>query len=134
MTSTSPADVWTFDDFEPGAELGRVSVALDDARIANWSAIYGTPVAPDRVPAGMLVAAMMEAYLKAFQPRPPGNIHAGQTLAFGASARPGDRLEAQVTCRDKLFRKERRWVTFGVTLRNGAQDVLSGEIRTIWAK
>lgn len=134
MTSAPSADVWTFDDFQPGAELGRVSVALDGARIANWSAIYGAVDAPDRVPSGMLVAAMMEAYLKAFQPRPPGNIHAGQTLAFVGSAKPGDQLEAKVTCLDKVLRKERRWVTFGVTLRNGSQDVLSGEIRTVWAR
>jgi acyl dehydratase len=130
----SATDPWVFDDFRPGTELGRVSLVLDDKRAANWAAIYGAAPAPGRVPAGMLVAAMMEAYLKAFQPRPPGNIHASQKLVFGAGAKLGDRLDAIVTCLDKVLRKERRWVTFGVTLTSGPDDILRGEIRAVWAR
>jgi acyl dehydratase len=134
MTDTSPAHVWAFDDFRPGVELGRLSITLNDARLANWSEIYGAPATVGRAPSGMLVAAMMEAYLKAFQPRPPGNIHASQKLSFGKSTNLGDRLDAEVTCLWKEIRKGRRWVAFGVVLRSGDSDVLSGEIRTIWAK
>lgn len=128
------ADVWVFDDFQPGLELNRVSIALDARRIADWTAIYGRSEMSGRVPSGMLVAAMMEAYLRGIQPRPPGNIHASQKLVFGAAANAGDRLDAEVSCIGKELRKERRWVTFGVTLRNGPHDVLRGEIRTIWAR
>jgi len=131
--TTAPlADVWVFDDFHPGAELGHVSIVLNAERISNWSAIYGGT--SDHVPPGLLVAVMMEAYLKAIQPRPPGNIHASQKLIFGEAAKPGDQLDATLTCIDKTMRNERRWVTFGVTLRNRSRDVLRGEIRTIWAK
>lgn len=126
--------IWVFDDFSPGQPLGDITIALDDTHFDNWTAIYGERPAGERVPAGMLVAAMMEAYLSAIQPRPPGNIHASQKLVFHRSACVGDRLEAQVSCLSKERRKERGWVTFGVVLRAGGQDVLSGEIRTIWAK
>lgn len=126
--------VWVFDDFSPGQPLGNLAVTLDDAHFDNWTAIYGERSARARVPAGMLVAAMMKAYLNAIQPRPPGNIHASQKLVFHRPVHAGDRLEAQVSCLSKERRKERGWVTFGVVLRVAGQDVLNGEIQTIWAK
>lgn len=131
MSEANP--VWVFDRFRPGEALGRHAIALDDTRLADWQAIYGA-TADGGLPSGILVAAMMEAYLKAFSPRPPGNIHAAQTLAFGAPVQPGDRLEAEVSCLWKEVRKARRWVGFGVVLRKGDREVLAGEIRTIWAK
>lgn len=131
MTEANP--VWVFDSFQPGEALGRHVIALDDARLSDWQDIYGTGT-EGSLPSGILVAAMMEAYLQAFSPRPPGNIHAAQTLAFGDPVQPGDRLEAEVSCLWKEMRKARRWVGFGVVLRKGDQQVLAGEIRTIWAK
>lgn len=133
MQASAPA-IWTYDDFLPGSVLGRRSIALDVQRVAHWTAIYGAPATPGLLPSGLLVAAMMEAYLRAIQPRPPGNIHASQTLRFSGTARPGDEIEAEVTCVAKELRRERRWVTFGVSLRSRARDVLGGEIRTIWAR
>lgn len=126
--------VWVYDDFNPGQPLGNCAITLDDARLDNWTAIYGERPASENVPAGVLVAAMMEAYLNSIQPRPPGNIHASQKLVFGRSAKAGDKLEAEVSCLSKERRKERGWVTFGVVLSVEGQDVLNGEIRTIWAK
>lgn len=134
MPIGSDAPLWVFDSFRPGALLGRVDITLDQSRIANWTAIYGLPQASERIPSGMLVAAMMEAYLRAIQPRPPGNVHVGQKLTFGKPVHTGDRLEAEVSCLSKEVRKERCWVTFGVVLRKRDGDVLQGEIRSIWAK
>lgn len=131
MTDAGP--VWVFDSFRPGETLGRHAIVLDDARLADWRAIYEAGE-EGRVPSGLLVAAMMEAYLKAFSPRPPGNIHAAQTLAFGDPVAPGDRLEAEVSCLAKDMRKSRPWVTFRVVLTKGDREVLAGEIRTIWAR
>lgn len=83
-------DVWTFDDFSPGALLGETSIVIDAERVAAWRDIYGEDGgeggagdATGRVPRGLLVAGMMEAYLTAVQPRPPGNVHASQKLRFG---------------------------------------------------
>ena len=134
MTAIAERAPWTYDDFQPGEPLGETSLTLDEERIGHWSAIYGPPVEEDTVPSGLLMAALMEAYLATVAPRPPGNIHASQRLVFGAPARPGDRLDAAVTCLAKEVRKSRGWVTFGVDLRRAGEAVLFGEVRVVWAR
>jgi acyl dehydratase len=134
MSGQTDRPVWVFDDFHAGQEFAKLPIALDDERLANWTAIYGTAPQKETAPSGMLMAAMMEAYLKAIQPRPPGNIHAGQTLTFGKPVPVHTQLEAEVTCIWKERRKERNWVGFGVTLRANGNVVLSGEIRSIWSQ
>ena len=124
---------WTFADFVPGSELGRVAIAFDDERLSAWRGIYGA-LPGGTVPAGAMLAAAMQAYLEAFRPRPPGNIHAAQKLAFGKERlKPGDRADAVVTCLAKELRKERHWVTFGVSIVKDGRDVLSGEMLLVWA-
>lgn len=126
---------WTHADFAPGETLGEVAVTLDDARLDQWASIYGTRPAPGApVPRGLLVAAMMEGYTKAIQPRPPGNVHAGQTLLFaGPVPAPGATLSLRLSCRDKEVRKGRNWVTFAAELSGPDGPVMTGEIRSIWA-
>jgi hypothetical protein len=121
-----------FDDLTVGAELRRIEVALDDEKKRLWSAIYG-PAEGERMPAGMLVGMMMNVYMQATSPRPPGNIHAGQKLLFGALPHWGDTLTGIVTCQEKALRKDRRWVTFAIVLRRQSALALQGEVRTIWA-
>lgn len=134
MRNQTNRPAWVVDDFHAGQQLGRLNIMLDDERLAKWAAVYGAPSDVGRVPSGVLVAAMMEAYLKAFQLHPPGNIHASQKLTFGKPARAGDRLEADVSCLWKERRKERGWIGFGATLRRDGKDILSGETWTIRAK
>ncbi len=135
-----PKGVWTFGDFEVGTDLGTVDVVLDDRRLALWNRVYsfaGSAVSSDdkAVPDGLIVAAMMEAYIKVIQPRPPGNIHAGQTLAFaGRSVRPGIQLSLVFACVGKAIKRERKWLTFGVRVMDGDALVARGDISSIWAK
>ncbi|HUF88214.1 MAG TPA: hypothetical protein VMM59_12590 [Thermohalobaculum sp.] len=134
------ADPWTYDDFEVGAGIGTVEVALDERRLGLWRRIYAGPGAEAgagdaAVPQGVVVAAMMEGFIKVIDPRPPGNIHAGQTLDFsGVPVRPGARLSIVFTCMAREIRRERRWVTFGVRVLDGETPVARGEIVSIWAK
>ena len=133
MTATEDQDLWTFDRFAPGHDFGIVPVELDRTRRAAWEDIYGTSQG-DRAPKGMLVAAMMEAYIRAIQPRPKGNVHAGQSLSFTqAAADFGDRVDFAVRIGAKELRNGRRWVTFAVVARVGDRRLLTGEIRSIWA-
>ncbi|GGO62745.1 Acyl dehydratase [Roseovarius pacificus] len=139
MTIKAATDVWTFADFRPGQSFGEMSIILDASRLAKWEAIYGggsEPVVPSRpLPRGMLVTCMMEAYLGLIQPRPPGNIHAGQSLDFGSGhVRLGDTVTMTATCRDKTERKGRGWVTFALTVTRGADTLLSGDVRSVWAR
>lgn len=126
-------DLWTFDRFEPGQSFGTVTVPLDDDRVGGWSAIYGAPTG-DTAPDGLIVAGMMEAYIRAIQPRPKGNVHAAQTLSFtGATARLGDVVTYHVGIRSKEAKKGRHWVSFAVRAEVDGTDLLTGEILSIWA-
>jgi hypothetical protein len=127
--------VWIFDDFVEGGQIGSVEIALDERKLALWHGIYSADSESNRVPQGLLTAAMMEAYLKVIPKRPPGNVHAGQKLAFaGRPVAVGATLRFDFSCLAKAIRKERRWVTLGVHASSAGQLVLEGEITTVWAR
>lgn len=138
MTKTKKAEdaVWTFADFEPGSPLGTIALALDAGRRSSWDQVYGDSVGPagSVVPQGLTVALMMDAYVKVIQPRPPGNVHAMQTLSF-TRRNPawGDLLQFDFSVGGKELKRERRWITFLVSARTGSELVMTGEIRAIWA-
>lgn len=128
------AQVWTFDDFEPGQSLGAYEVPIDATRLALWQRIHGPFDSDGPLPSGMLISAMMEAYTEVVQPRPPGNIHVGQRLTFsGAALQPGALLRTAFICLGKQVRKERRWLTFGVSMHARQAWIMDGEISVIWA-
>ncbi|MCB1468421.1 MAG: hypothetical protein KDK08_15030 [Rhizobiaceae bacterium] len=138
MTSTNDGVVWTYEHFQPGETFGSVELELDETRLALWKEVYGDDSRIDQtgqVPRGLLVAGMMETYLRVVSPRPPGNIHASQKLMLGSgSLKVGDTVTATVTCLDKVRRKDRGWVTIGVVMNSNDQEFLRGEIRTVWAR
>ena len=122
---------WTHRDFTPGAVVGEATIVLDARRMALWERLHGPA---DGVPAGLVLAAMMEAYISAIQPRPRGNVHAGQTLAFaGRRPEPGARLRFVFVCRDKAIKRRRRWVWFDFEAGDGGGAVAAGTIAAIWA-
>ncbi|QFT61041.1 hypothetical protein FIU94_19585 (plasmid) [Sulfitobacter sp. THAF37] len=124
--------LWTFDRFAPGQDFGTIDIQMDEGRRTNWARVFGPSTG--RLPRGMLVTAMMEAYIAAIQPRPDGNVHASQQLSFRpSSAQWGDRVSVTVSCADKEVRKGRNWVRFGITARSGGEVVMTGTIRSIWA-
>lgn len=124
---------WTFASLRQGQEFGETQVTIDAERIAEWTAIYGKS-GGDGVPPGLLVVEMMRVYLDLVQPRPPGNIHAGQKLrCIEMDVPKGATITASVRCLKKTERKGRNWVHFGVVLRLADRDILQGEIQTIWA-
>lgn len=129
---------WTFDDFSEGMALGSIDVVVDEHRTSLWRRIYARGESwneADAVPQSLIVAAMMEAYLKIIQPRPPGNVHAGQKIVMtGNSVMAGARLTFGFSCLGKAMKRERRWMTLGVSGSQDARPVMRGEIVTIWAK
>ena len=125
-------DPWSFSRFDPGQSFGTLDIPLDDERRAQWTAIFGDP--GDTPPRGVLVAAMMEAFIRAIQPRPKGNVHAAQVLDFRPGALHwGDTVSVAVACAAKEEKKGRFWVDFGVDCRTGGQSVMPGAIKVIWA-
>ncbi|GGE44840.1 hypothetical protein GCM10011360_35140 [Primorskyibacter flagellatus] len=126
-------EMWTFARFEPGQSFGTVTIPLDAERVAGWAAIYGAPQG-DAAPDGLIVAGMMEAYIRAIQPRPKGNVHAAQKLAFsGAACRIGEEVVYHVSVLSAEEKRGRNWVGFGIRAEAGGRDLLRGEILSIWA-
>lgn len=127
-------DMWTYERFEPGQVFGVVEIPLDAAKRAHWQEIFGE-CRDETLPRGMLVAAMMEAYIRAIQPRPKGNVHAAQVLDFtGHRPRWDDTISIAVSCLSKEDKKGRFWIDFGIQASSGDKMVLSGTIRSIWAQ
>jgi len=126
------AELWTFDRFEEGRAAPAVEVVLDAAKRAEWEAVFGTASAlPSR---GLLAVAMTQGFIGAFQPRPRGNVHAGQVLDY-TGVRPawGDRLSVTVACAAREVKKGRNWIDFRAELRCRDELVLTGTYRIIWA-
>jgi hypothetical protein len=129
------ATLWDFARFEAGQSLGSVTVTMDRARLRLWSEIFEQPAPGETLSASLLVPAMMEAYLSLAQPRPPGNIHAGQKLVFfGRAPRPDEVLDIAVTVTEKFERKGRKWLRFTCSIHVGGALLATGEILTIWAR
>lgn len=125
-------DVWTYADFEPGLALNAVSVTLGQDKLDLWEEVYGA-VPPGGLPRRLLVSAMVEAFIKSGQPRPAGNIHASQELAFeGPAPRLGDVLTVEAACAGKEIRKDRKWVTIRTVGRIDGQVVCRGDFLIIW--
>ncbi|RRH76189.1 hypothetical protein [Falsigemmobacter faecalis] len=133
-THEAAAPLWTFERFEPGHIFGTLNVITDEARRRSWEAIYG-PCPGDSLPEGVIVAAMMEAYVRAIQPRPDGNVHASQELSFsGQRVEWGALLQLTVSCAGKELKNGRRWVDFDVAASARDLSLLRGRIRSIWAE
>lgn len=132
MTDAATGEMWTFDRFEPGQVFGTVEIATSGEKRAQWAAVFGA--GGDRLPRGMMVTAMMEAYVAAIQPRPDGNVHVSQELTYtDLPVHWGDTLSVTVSCADKEEKKGRFWVRFGIDATVGGQTALTGVIRAIWA-
>tara|TARA_R110002049_G_scaffold293970_3_gene479855 strand:+ start:1206 stop:1607 length:402 start_codon:yes stop_codon:yes gene_type:complete len=132
MSTVDTKELWTFDRFEPGQDFGIVEISMDSERYQNWCRVFGPTT--DRLPRGMLVTAMMEAYIFAIQPRPDGNIHVSQELSFSEyGVEWGDTISFNVKCAAKEEKKGRHWVRFGITAQTGGRVIMSGTIGSIWA-
>ena len=128
------SETWDFDRLEPGTDFGTMSLPIGSEDAALWSGVFGGPMT-DPVPASLLLALLMRAYLRLLHPRPAGNIHASQDLHFtGIQVRSGDVLEAGLKVQDRFLKKERRWVVFRVGLSLNGETVLTGDITSIWAR
>ena len=103
-------------------EFAKVSgdhnpVHLDDA-YAKTTLFKG------RIAHGMLGASFISTVLASKLPG-PGTVYLGQTLAFKAPVRPGDRVEARVTITE--VRHEKKQVVLKTECRVGEKVVIDGE-------
>lgn len=133
MTQGISEELWTFERFHAGQGFGAIEVTLDAQRVAGWEAVYG-PIKGSVAPDGLIVAGMMEAYLLAIQPRPNGNVHASQKLAFtGEQAALDDTITYCVKIAKAEQKKGRFWVSFLISATLDGRALMQGELVSIWA-
>lgn len=129
-------DIITFDHFKVTQDFGSVVQRVDDSMIESWKKIYGDNgvSADSEIPEGMMQALAMRAFLNLVTPRPPGNIHLGQTMRLHAVANLDDLISVSVVCAGKQIRKERKIVQLAVSGRTDrGKAVFDGEMTLIWA-
>ncbi len=128
--------MWAFDDFEPGERLGEAAFIIDEDLVRRWLSLYANEPDPrPAVPAGMANLVVMRGYAQAVRPRPPGNVHASQSLTVERVPRVGECLTTTIRCDSKQIRNGRRWVRFGFETANHAGRVCyRGVITSVWSQ
>ena len=127
--------IWDYSRFTEEQDLGSTELCVDASRLRLWCEVFDRPRPADKISASLLINLMMEAYLNVAQPRPPGNIHAGQKLHLsGRAPRAGEVLTITTRVAKKEERKGRKWLTFESRIAAGDEALLKGEILTIWAE
>lgn len=131
-----PARGYTIDELSVGmsASYERIVSVADIEEFAQVSGDHN-PVHLDeayakttrfkgRIAHGMLGASFISTVLASKLPG-PGTVYLGQTLAFKAPVRPGDKLEARVTVTE--IRREKKQVVLKTECRVGDTLVIDGE-------
>lgn len=131
-----PARGYTIDELKVGmiASYERVITVADIEEFAEVSGDHN-PVHLDdayakttrfkgRIAHGMLGASFISTVLASKLPG-PGTVYLGQTLAFKAPVRPGDKLEARATVIE--IRREKKIVVLKTECLVGETVVIEGE-------
>ncbi len=123
-----------YKDFVIGQEMGDCTLTYDETFVQGWQQIFGQTALTQTQAASVSLILMMRAFLSIVSPRPPGNIHARQTLSFSSLPVLGDQLTVSAACLSKTMRKERRYVELGVkALNQQGIPVFAGVLTLIWA-
>lgn len=141
VTHQPPESAILFEDLVPGQEMGQYTLKYDEKFVHGWQHIAGSspetqiPARQSRAQAASVsLMLMMRAFLIVVRPRPPGNIHARQSLSFCGLPAVGDELSVSVTCLAKKMHKGRRYVEFAVQAVNQRQEpTFQGMLTLIWA-
>ena len=103
--------------------------------IEKWDGIYGFPVSGDRVYLGLAQLVVMRVYTEVVQPRPPGNLHVGQTVEITSAPFLNESMVGEVRCSEKCLKGDRKLVVFQVDVsgHESAAYLFKGKISIFWA-
>ncbi len=96
-------EIWTWERFVPGDELGTAPLVYSRELVNMWLEIYPDVIEQEAF-SGLANAVTMRAYLSVVTPRPPGNIHARQRLSIFRRPAIDEPLETTVSCAAKELR------------------------------
>lgn len=124
-----------FEHFVPGAVIGRRTETVDAAALASWVELYPWEKPEDGLlPPGYAVILQMRAFLNLVAPRPPGNIHAGQSFETYDRIAVGEAVTTEVKCLDKRMKGERRLVELEAYATGGdGRSLFKGVLTLYWA-
>lgn len=127
--------LWNWDYFEIGQLIGCKRLVLCDGILEQWSAIYGPVHDQEHLPMGAVPFLLMRAYAAIVTPRPPGNLHVGQSCTLRELPRMDTELQASAACIHKEIRGERRVVKFEVKIceARSNEPLISGISTMFWA-
>lgn len=127
--------LWTFDRFEVGQSFGVVRWSPDRAAFVQWNALFrACPDDQATLPAGMISMVALRAYMTLLADRPPGNIHAAQTMRVRCLPVLGASLDTEIRCVSRELWNGRRWVRFSTsTCLEQGTPCFDGEMTMLWA-
>lgn len=126
---------FTFADFPEGEAMGSVEMVLSEAFRDRWRRVYpGDEAAEGALPPAVSTVVLMHAWRTIVDPKPPGNVHAGQQVTVAATPRLGERIATAVRCLSKEERKGRKFVRLQtVSTGEDGRALFTGETTLIWA-
>lgn len=127
---------WTFSRFVVGRLIGSSFQTISSDLRKKWEGIFEDPISDNRPPLGMAQFLVMRAYTEVVQPRPPGNIHAGQRMEIYSTPALGQCMLAEIRCADKYVKRDRKLVIFEVTLSDQESCILlfKSKVTVFWAQ
>lgn len=128
---TSPL---SYDTFVVGARIGSNTLVFDLEQMQLWQQLYGEAPASRHVPMGAAPLLLMQAFATIVVPRPPGNLHVGQTCTVKRMPDIGKSMSATVDCLHKEKKGERKLVAFAthITDPESGDTLISGVTKVFW--
>lgn len=122
----------TFDKLQAGSLIADGELIVDEESVKEWNKLFACPPAGSRIPMGAVPLVLMKAYAGLVIPRPPGNVHVGQSCTLHELPEIGQPLRTSASCVSKERRGDRLIVRFDVRLHNDRFDPMITGISTMF--
>jgi hypothetical protein len=124
-----------FDTFEIGQHCGRATLALDENFVSRIEKLFGPPLSAGRIHMSVVPLLLMRAFTTIVDNRPPGNLHVGQICELFELPCADTLVDAEVICRNKEIKRDRRILAFEVNLLDPEKrrNLISGLTTIFWA-
>jgi hypothetical protein len=127
-----PKPLLVFDELREGSLIACGELIVDEESVRGWNKLFDCNATGRRVPMGAVPLILMRAYSDLVAPRPPGNVHVGQSCTLHALPEIGQPLRTSVSCISKERRGDRLLVRFDVQLHNNRSEPMITGISTMF--
>lgn len=125
--------ILTFDELREGSVFASGELVIDEESVNEWNKLFSCDPNGRRVPMGAVPLVLIRAYSDLVCPRPPGNVHVGQSCTLHELPEIGQSIRTSASCLSKERRGERLIVRFDVSLHNArAEPMITGISTMFW--